>query len=75
MDELTATYSQLCDSSTAQLQQLVQQQAKEEQRKVERMEEGCPERGRRREVAATTRNSLASCQCELTTLLFKCVAH
>ncbi|XP_029587440.1 microtubule-actin cross-linking factor 1, isoforms 1/2/3/5 isoform X26 [Salmo trutta] len=33
MDELTATYSQLCDSSTAQLQQLVQQQAKEEQRK------------------------------------------
>uniref|UniRef100_A0A8C7WD47 Microtubule-actin cross-linking factor 1-like n=1 Tax=Oncorhynchus mykiss TaxID=8022 RepID=A0A8C7WD47_ONCMY len=35
LDELTATYSQLCDSSTAQLQQLVQQQAKEEQRKVE----------------------------------------
>ncbi|KAM9419819.1 microtubule-actin cross-linking factor 1-like isoform 33-T33 [Salvelinus alpinus] len=34
LDELTATYSQLCDSSTAQLQQLVQQQAKEEQRKV-----------------------------------------
>ncbi|XP_036808592.1 microtubule-actin cross-linking factor 1 isoform X19 [Oncorhynchus mykiss] len=33
LDELTATYSQLCDSSTAQLQQLVQQQAKEEQRK------------------------------------------
>uniref|UniRef100_A0A674F4G5 Microtubule actin crosslinking factor 1 n=1 Tax=Salmo trutta TaxID=8032 RepID=A0A674F4G5_SALTR len=31
MDELTATYSQLCDSSTAQLQQLVQQQAKEDQ--------------------------------------------
>uniref|UniRef100_A0A674F477 Microtubule actin crosslinking factor 1 n=1 Tax=Salmo trutta TaxID=8032 RepID=A0A674F477_SALTR len=27
MDELTATYSQLCDSSTAQLQQLVQQQS------------------------------------------------
>uniref|UniRef100_A0A674F3G2 Microtubule actin crosslinking factor 1 n=1 Tax=Salmo trutta TaxID=8032 RepID=A0A674F3G2_SALTR len=40
MDELTATYSQLCDSSTAQLQQLVQQQAKEEQRKVEWMEGG-----------------------------------
>uniref|UniRef100_A0A8C7L2F3 Microtubule actin crosslinking factor 1 n=1 Tax=Oncorhynchus kisutch TaxID=8019 RepID=A0A8C7L2F3_ONCKI len=34
LDELTATYSLLCDSSTAQLQQLVQQQAKEEQRKV-----------------------------------------
>uniref|UniRef100_A0A8C7UM70 Microtubule actin crosslinking factor 1 n=1 Tax=Oncorhynchus mykiss TaxID=8022 RepID=A0A8C7UM70_ONCMY len=31
LDELTATYSQLCDSSTAQLQQLVQQQAKEDQ--------------------------------------------
>uniref|UniRef100_A0A4W5PVB9 Microtubule actin crosslinking factor 1 n=1 Tax=Hucho hucho TaxID=62062 RepID=A0A4W5PVB9_9TELE len=27
LDELTATYSQLCDSSTAQLQQLVQQQS------------------------------------------------
>uniref|UniRef100_A0A8C7KYA2 Microtubule actin crosslinking factor 1 n=1 Tax=Oncorhynchus kisutch TaxID=8019 RepID=A0A8C7KYA2_ONCKI len=37
LDELTATYSLLCDSSTAQLQQLVQQQAKEEQRKVEWM--------------------------------------
>uniref|UniRef100_A0A8C7L0Q9 Microtubule actin crosslinking factor 1 n=1 Tax=Oncorhynchus kisutch TaxID=8019 RepID=A0A8C7L0Q9_ONCKI len=31
LDELTATYSLLCDSSTAQLQQLVQQQAKEDQ--------------------------------------------
>ncbi|XP_055732109.1 microtubule-actin cross-linking factor 1-like isoform X17 [Salvelinus fontinalis] len=38
LDELTATYSQLCDSSTAQLQQLVQQQAKEEQRKVVQQE-------------------------------------
>nr|XP_029519421.1 microtubule-actin cross-linking factor 1 isoform X2 [Oncorhynchus nerka] len=34
LDELTATYSQLCDRSTARLQQLEQEQAKEEQRKV-----------------------------------------
>ncbi|XP_045077690.1 microtubule-actin cross-linking factor 1-like isoform X5 [Coregonus clupeaformis] len=34
LDELTATYSQLCDRSSAQLQQLEQEQAKEEQRKV-----------------------------------------
>ncbi|XP_060914958.1 microtubule-actin cross-linking factor 1 isoform X1 [Labrus mixtus] len=33
-DELTATYNQLCDSSTQQLQQLEQQLAKEEERKV-----------------------------------------
>ncbi|XP_031645197.1 microtubule-actin cross-linking factor 1 isoform X26 [Oncorhynchus kisutch] len=33
LDELTATYSQLCDRSTARLQQLEQEQAKEEQRK------------------------------------------
>ncbi|CAB1351203.1 unnamed protein product [Coregonus sp. 'balchen'] len=33
LDELTATYSQLCDRSSAQLQQLEQEQAKEEQRK------------------------------------------
>ncbi|KAM4630179.1 microtubule-actin cross-linking factor 1 isoform 2-T2 [Polymixia lowei] len=34
LDELMATYSQLCDSSTQQLQQLEQQLAKEEERKV-----------------------------------------
>ncbi|XP_030267182.1 microtubule-actin cross-linking factor 1 isoform X20 [Sparus aurata] len=34
LDELTATYNQLCDSSTQQLQQLEQQMAKEEERKV-----------------------------------------
>lgn len=34
LDELTATYSTLCDSSTQQLQQLEQQLAKEEERKV-----------------------------------------
>ncbi|XP_029938056.1 microtubule-actin cross-linking factor 1 isoform X11 [Salarias fasciatus] len=34
LDELTATYNQLCDSSTQQLQQLEQQLAKEEERKV-----------------------------------------
>ncbi|XP_036948781.1 microtubule-actin cross-linking factor 1 isoform X6 [Acanthopagrus latus] len=33
LDELTATYNQLCDSSTQQLQQLEQQLAKEEERK------------------------------------------
>ncbi|TKS88879.1 Microtubule-actin cross-linking factor 1 [Collichthys lucidus] len=33
LDELTATYSQLCDSSTQQLQQLEHQLAKEEERK------------------------------------------
>lgn len=35
LDELKATYSQLCDSSAAQLQQLEQQLAKEEERKVQ----------------------------------------
>lgn len=35
LDELTATYTQLCDSSAEQLQQLEEQQAKEEKRKVE----------------------------------------
>uniref|UniRef100_A0A671XCI9 Microtubule actin crosslinking factor 1 n=1 Tax=Sparus aurata TaxID=8175 RepID=A0A671XCI9_SPAAU len=34
LDELTATYNQLCDSSTQQLQQLEQQMAKEEERKI-----------------------------------------
>ncbi|XP_078124535.1 microtubule-actin cross-linking factor 1 isoform X12 [Sander vitreus] len=34
LGELTATYNQLCDSSTQQLQQLQQQLAKEEERKV-----------------------------------------
>uniref|UniRef100_A0A3B1JHF0 Microtubule actin crosslinking factor 1 n=1 Tax=Astyanax mexicanus TaxID=7994 RepID=A0A3B1JHF0_ASTMX len=34
LDELTATYSQLCDSSAVQLQQLEEQLAKEEKRKV-----------------------------------------
>lgn len=34
LDELTATYNELCDSSTQQLQQLEQQLAKEEKRKV-----------------------------------------
>ncbi|XP_041867704.1 microtubule-actin cross-linking factor 1 isoform X2 [Melanotaenia boesemani] len=34
LDELTATYNQLLDSSTQQLQQLEQQLAKEEERKV-----------------------------------------
>uniref|UniRef100_A0A7N6BC15 Microtubule actin crosslinking factor 1 n=1 Tax=Anabas testudineus TaxID=64144 RepID=A0A7N6BC15_ANATE len=33
LDELTATYNELCDSSTQQLQQLEQQLAKEEERK------------------------------------------
>uniref|UniRef100_A0A671XBJ7 Microtubule actin crosslinking factor 1 n=1 Tax=Sparus aurata TaxID=8175 RepID=A0A671XBJ7_SPAAU len=40
LDELTATYNQLCDSSTQQLQQLEQQMAKEEERKVY-WSEGC----------------------------------
>uniref|UniRef100_A0A3B4DMX6 Microtubule actin crosslinking factor 1 n=1 Tax=Pygocentrus nattereri TaxID=42514 RepID=A0A3B4DMX6_PYGNA len=35
LDDLTATYKQLCDSSAAQLQQLEEQLAKEEKRKVE----------------------------------------
>lgn len=39
LDELTATYNQLCDSSTQQLQQLEQQLAKEEERKVDWWEE------------------------------------
>uniref|UniRef100_A0A8B9KP53 Microtubule actin crosslinking factor 1 n=1 Tax=Astyanax mexicanus TaxID=7994 RepID=A0A8B9KP53_ASTMX len=34
LDELTATYSQLCDSSAVQLQQLEEQLAKEEKRKT-----------------------------------------
>ncbi|XP_072532164.1 microtubule-actin cross-linking factor 1 isoform X11 [Salminus brasiliensis] len=34
LDELTATYSQLCDRSAVQLQQLEEQLAKEEKRKV-----------------------------------------
>ena len=34
LDQLTSTYSQMCDSSTQQLQQLEQQLAKEEERKV-----------------------------------------
>lgn len=34
LDELTATYNQLCDSSTQQLQQLEQQLASEEEKKV-----------------------------------------
>ncbi|XP_051728258.1 microtubule-actin cross-linking factor 1 isoform X19 [Ctenopharyngodon idella] len=34
LDELTAAYTQLCDSSAAQLQQLEEQLAKEEKRKV-----------------------------------------
>uniref|UniRef100_A0A3B4U4Q4 Microtubule actin crosslinking factor 1 n=1 Tax=Seriola dumerili TaxID=41447 RepID=A0A3B4U4Q4_SERDU len=34
LDELTSTYNQMCDSSTQQLQQLEQQLAKEEERKV-----------------------------------------
>eukprot|EP00066_Takifugu_rubripes_P017863 XP_011607129.1 PREDICTED: microtubule-actin cross-linking factor 1 isoform X3 [Takifugu rubripes] len=34
LDELTATYSQLCDTSTQQLQQLEQQLASEEEKKV-----------------------------------------
>ncbi|TWW59906.1 Microtubule-actin cross-linking factor 1 [Takifugu flavidus] len=36
LDELTATYSQLCDTSTQQLQQLEQQLASEEEKKLER---------------------------------------
>lgn len=35
LDELTATYNQLCDCSTQQLQQLEQQLAKDEERKVD----------------------------------------
>ena len=34
LDELTTTYNQMCKSSTQQLQQLEQQLAKEEERKV-----------------------------------------
>uniref|UniRef100_A0A665WW59 Microtubule actin crosslinking factor 1 n=1 Tax=Echeneis naucrates TaxID=173247 RepID=A0A665WW59_ECHNA len=34
LDELTSTYNQMCDSSTQQLQQLEQQLAREEERKV-----------------------------------------
>nr|XP_043908241.1 microtubule-actin cross-linking factor 1 isoform X15 [Solea senegalensis] len=34
LEELTSTYNQMCDSSTQQLQQLEQQLAKEEERKV-----------------------------------------
>lgn len=34
LDELTAAYNQLCDSSTQQLQQLEQQLATEEEKKV-----------------------------------------
>lgn len=45
LDELKTTYNQLCDSSTQQLQQLEQQLAKEEERKVDRF--GWGERGRR----------------------------
>ncbi|MEQ2260458.1 hypothetical protein XENORESO_017511 [Xenotaenia resolanae] len=37
LDELTATYNQLLDSSNQQLQQLEQQLAKEEERKVDRL--------------------------------------
>uniref|UniRef100_A0A7N6BYV3 Microtubule actin crosslinking factor 1 n=1 Tax=Anabas testudineus TaxID=64144 RepID=A0A7N6BYV3_ANATE len=40
LDELTATYNELCDSSTQQLQQLEQQLAKEEERKVYWLEGG-----------------------------------
>uniref|UniRef100_A0A673B663 Microtubule actin crosslinking factor 1 n=1 Tax=Sphaeramia orbicularis TaxID=375764 RepID=A0A673B663_9TELE len=42
LDELKATYNQLCDSSTQQLQQLEQQLAKEEERKVNRLRT-CPD--------------------------------
>lgn len=35
LDELTATYDQLCATSIQQLQQLEQQLAKEEERKVD----------------------------------------
>lgn len=38
LDELTATYNELCDSSTQQLQQLEQQLAKAEESKVYRLE-------------------------------------
>lgn len=38
LGELTATYDQLCASSTQQLQQLEQQLAKEEERKVDVVE-------------------------------------
>lgn len=42
LDELKTTYNQLCDSSTQQLQQLEQQLAKEEERKVDRFGWGGP---------------------------------
>lgn len=64
LGELTATYNQLCDSSTQQLQQLEQQLAKEEERKVDWLE---MERGCRRFM---TKNvflafaSLTKCNCE-----------
>lgn len=47
LDELTATYNQLCDSSTQQLQQLEQQLAKEEERKVDWWEEWAETEGER----------------------------
>lgn len=46
LGELTATYDQLCATSTQQLQQLEQQLAKEEERKVD-VDEGCAEVPRR----------------------------
>lgn len=50
LDELTDTYNQLCQSSSAQLQQLEEQLAREEERKVESWEEGSSRR--RKWVAA-----------------------
>lgn len=68
LDELTATYNQLCDSSNQQLQQLEQQLAKEEERKVYWLE-GWAEM-EREHCRFMTRNvflafaSLTKCNCE-----------
>lgn len=64
LDELTATYNQLCDSSTQQLQQLEQQLAKEEERKVDWLE---MERGYRRYMTKNVFLAFASwtkCCCD-----------
>lgn len=46
LEELTSTYNRMCDSSTQQLQQLEQQLAKEEERKVRGLKGGAGPTGR-----------------------------
>lgn len=66
LDELTATYSQLCDSSAAQLQQIERELAKEEERKVQLMCQG--------EITAMLNFAKASFKCRTlkTMLLSNC---